>query len=436
MPLRVVELIAKKRAGDELAANELASLVDGYVRGNVPDYQMAAWLMAVCWRGMTLRETTDLTLLLARSGEMLDLGELGARAVDKHSTGGVGDKTTLAVAPLVAACGVPVAKLSGRGLGFTGGTLDKLESIPGFRVSLTTEEFVRQVERIGLAIASQSSDLAPADGKLYALRDVTATVESMPLIASSVMSKKLAAGAGSIVLDVKAGRGAFMKRVEDAISLAEVMVSIGRGAGRRVSAVISSMEQPLGNMVGNSLEVYEAVLTLRGEGPADFTMLVRALGERCLLTARAATSPEQAAEMLDRAWLSGDGLAKLAEMVEAQGGDPIYIEKPHLLPRTDLNVEVLAPRSGYLQAIDAEAVGLTAGALGAGRARKGDPVDPAVGMILGHKVGDWVEEGEPLLEIHARSHDDVQMAARRLLAAIEIGDEAVSPPVLIHAIID
>ena len=436
MPPRVVDLIAKKRAGGALTAGELATFVNGYVRGDVPDYQVAAWLMAVCWRGMTLRETTDLTLLLARSGAMLDLGELGARAVDKHSTGGVGDKTTLAVAPLVAACGVPVAKLSGRGLGFTGGTLDKLESIPGLRVALTAEEFVRQVERIGLAIASQSADLAPADGKLYALRDVTATVESIPLIASSVMSKKLAAGAGSIVLDVKAGRGAFMKRVENATSLAEVMVSIGRGAGRRVSAVISSMEQPLGNAVGNALEVREAVLTLRGEGPADFTMLVRALAERCLLTARAAASPEEATEILDRAWRSGAGLAKLAEMVEAQGGDPIYVEKPYLLPRTDLNVEVLAPRSGYVQAIDAEVVGLTVGELGAGRARKGDPVDPAVGVVLGAKVGDRVEAGEHLLEIHARSQDDVEVAARRLLAAIEIGDEAVRAPLLIHAIIE
>ena len=436
MPPRIVDLIARKRAGGELSADELAALVDGYLRGDVPDYQVAAWLMAVCWRGMTRRETTDFTLLLARSGEMLDLGALGARAVDKHSTGGVGDKTTLAVAPLVAACGVPVAKLSGRGLGFTGGTLDKLESIPGLRVSLSTDELIRQVERIGIAVASQSADLAPADGKLYALRDVTATVESIPLIASSVMSKKLAAGAGSIVLDVKAGRGAFMKRVEDATTLAETMVEIGRGAGRRVSAVISSMEQPLGNAVGNALEVREAVQTLRGEGPADFTALVRTLAERCLLTSRAAARQEEAAEMLDRAWRSGAGLAKLAEMVEAQGGDRGYVESPDLLPRAPIVEVVRAPRVGYVRSIDAEEVGLTAGALGAGRARKGDPVDPAVGIVFGRKVGDRVEAGAALAEVHARRREDVEPAARRLLAAIEIGEGAVAPQPLILAIRD
>ena len=318
--MHAVDLIRKKRDGGELSRDEIAFLVRGFTAGEIPDYQVSAWLMAVLLRGMSDRETTDLTLAMARSGGTLDLGPLGARCADKHSTGGVGDKTTLVVAPLVAACGVPVAKLSGRGLGFSGGTLDKLESIPGFRAHLSADEFRGVLERVGLVIAGQSADLAPADGRLYALRDVTATVESIPLIASSVMSKKLAAGAGSIVLDVKHGSGAFMKTLADARLLAETMVAIGRLADRRMGAVISSMEQPLGRAVGNGLEVREAIETLRGDGPADLVALCRELAAQMLVAAEAASDRDAALAWVDDALDSGRAFAKLAEFVAAQGG--------------------------------------------------------------------------------------------------------------------
>ena len=432
--MRTVELIRKKRDGEELTAAEVEHLVQGYVDGTVPDYQMAAWLMAVCWRGMTLRETADLTAALVHSGKVADLGDLGARAVDKHSTGGVGDKTTLVVAPLVAVTGVPVAKMSGRALGFTGGTLDKLEAIPGFRCGLSLEEFRGKLLRHGLAIAGQSADLAPADGKLYALRDVTGTVDCVPLIASSVMSKKIAAGAGAIVLDVKIGRGAFMKTLDDATSLARTMVEIGRAAGRRVTAVVSDMSQPLGRAVGNALEVREAIQALRCQGPADLTDLCRELAVRMLLAAGAAQTRQEASERVETAWRSGRGLAKLVELVEAQGGDPNVVDRPELLPTAPSVVDVPAAKGGYVRGIDAEQVGLAVAALGAGRRRKGDQVDPAVGVVLHAKVGDRVEAGQPLLTIHARSPDDAAVAAQ-VGGAFEIGAEAPVRPALVHAVL-
>lgn len=430
-----VDLIQKKRDGEPLAAAEIDHLVRGCITGEVPDYQLAAWLMAVCWRGMTLQETTDLTLALARSGEMMDLGALRERTADKHSTGGVGDKTTLVVAPLAAAAGVPVAKLSGRGLGFTGGTLDKLESIPGFGCDLSPAEFRARLARHGLVIASQSASLAPADGKLYALRDVTATVQSIPLIASSVMSKKLAGGAAAIVLDVKAGRGAFMKTAVEARDLAETMVQIGRNAGRRVAAVVSDMSQPLGFAVGNALEVREAVETLRGHGPEDLTRLCRELGTRMLVAARAAETPAEAGKLLDRAWLSGAGVAKLVELVESHGGDARFVDDPDRLPSAPVVEDVAAPGGGFVQAIDALEVGLLVGALGAGRARKGDAVDPAVGVVLRAKVGDRVGASQTLASVHARSREAALAARKRLLRAYTLGPEAPTRPELILDVI-
>ena len=430
-----VDLIRKKRDGGELTRDEIAGLVRGFTDGAIPDYQISAWLMAVCLRGMTDRETTDLTLAMAASGQTLDLGSLGARCADKHSTGGVGDKTTLIVAPLVAACGVPIAKLSGRGLGFSGGTLDKLESIPSFRAYLSGEEFVSILERVGLVVAGQSADLAPADGRLYALRDVTGTIESIPLIASSVMSKKLAAGARSIVLDVKYGRGAFVKTLADARWLAETMVEIGRRAGRRMGAVISSMEQPLGRAVGNALEVREAISTLRGDGPADLVALCRELAAQMLLTAEAATDRDAALARVDEALGSGRGFAKFVEFVGAQGGDVSVVERPERLPRAPIVQDTRADVGGYVQAIDAESVGLIVAALGAGRMKKGDPVDPAVGIVLRRKVGDQMLADETLAEVHARTPADAAAARARLAAAIRIGAEPVEPPALIGAIL-
>jgi pyrimidine-nucleoside phosphorylase len=433
--MRTVDLVRKKRDGRELSADELSFLIRGYTAGDIPDYQVAAWLMAVCWHGMTLRETTDLTLALARSGEMVDLGEFGPTSVDKHSTGGVGDKTTLVVGPLVAAAGVPVPKLSGRALGFTGGTLDKLESIPGFRANLTPGEFRANLARVGLVIASQSADLAPADGKLYALRDVTATVASVPLIASSVMSKKLAAGAGAIVLDVKVGRGAFMKTTAEAWLLAETMVEIGRGADRRVAAIVSDMSQPLGQAVGNALEVREAVETLQGDGPADLVELCRTIAGRMLLATRAAADEVEAYRRVEEVWRSGQALAKLAEFVAAQGGDPRLAEQPGLLPTAPVVGDLLAARSGYVQLVDAEEVGLIVSTLGAGRQRKGDQVDPTVGVVLRAKVGERVATGQPLLTVHARTPEALALASERLGRAVVVGDERPAPPTLIHGVL-
>jgi pyrimidine-nucleoside phosphorylase len=391
--------------------------------------------MAVFLRGMTYEETTALTLAIVNSGDRLDLSGIAPFVVDKHSSGGVGDKTTLAVIPLVAACGVTIAKMSGRALDFTGGTLDKLESIPGFRANLTTEEFMAQVRECGLVVAGQSKDLAPADGKLYALRDVTATVDCMPLIAASIMSKKIASGANGIVLDVKVGRGAFMETEERALELAQTMVRIGRGLGRRVTAVLSDMNQPLGDAVGNALEVKEAVDTLQGHGPEDFTQHCLTIGSQMLLLAGRVKTDAKGQALLKEKIASGTGFAKLKQMVAAQGGDTAYLDDPSRLPRAQFIREFPAPRSGYVSAIDAREVGLTAALLGAGRQKKGDPVDHAVGMVFQRKVGDYVKSGQPILTIHANSEEKLEAAEQRLAAAIQLSRSKPAPLLLIHRIL-
>jgi pyrimidine-nucleoside phosphorylase len=433
--MRVVDLINKKRLGESLSADEINFIIAGFTAGEVPDYQMAAWLMAVVFRGMDRRETTDLTLAMAHSGSMLDLSGLGQVVADKHSTGGVGDKTTLVVAPLVASTGLAVGKMSGRGLGFSGGTLDKLESIPGFRASLSQEEFIDQIRRIGLVVASQTGELAPADGKMYALRDVTGTVESIPLIASSVMSKKIAAGAGVIVLDVKVGRGAFMKTEEDGVALATTMVEIGHGVGRKVSAVISGMDQPLGNAVGNALEVREAIDTLRRQGPADFLNLCLAVASQMMVVAgRCADAQEAKGQLLARLF-SGDAMAKFRQWITAQGGDPTVVDNPALLPKASMVEEVTSPQAGFVAAIDAESLGLAVVGLGGGRARKGDPVDPAVGLVLKAKVGDRVQVGTPLVAVHANDAARMAEARDRVAAAYRFGTVPPIKPRLILRII-
>jgi pyrimidine-nucleoside phosphorylase len=434
-PMRAVDIIATKRDGGALTTEQIAWLIEGYTNGSVPDYQMAAWAMAVVLRGMDDRETADLTLAMARSGDMLDLHDLAPLTVDKHSTGGVGDKTTLVLAPLVAAVGLPVAKMSGRGLGFSGGTVDKLESIAGFRTALSAEEFRRAVREIGLVVAAQSGDLAPADKQLYALRDVTATVESIPLIAASVMSKKLAAGADCIVLDVKYGSGAFMPTLDAARDLAERMVAIGRHAGRRVAAVLSSMQQPLGYAIGNALEVREAIATLRGHGPTDLVELCLGLGGQLVQLAGLRDSDAAARELLVQALESGAAWQKFQQMVANQGGDLAVIEAPERLPTAPIQVDLPAPQAGFVTAITGQPIGLAVNDLGGGRARKEDAIDPSVGVVLRAKIGDAVYLGQPLLTIHAASHAAAETAATRLLAAYRIGELPVEPPPLIEEVV-
>jgi pyrimidine-nucleoside phosphorylase len=397
--MRTVELIEKKRDGDRLTGEEVAFLVDGYTKGEIPDYQMAAFCMAVVWRGMDIRETADLTAAMVATGARLDLRRFGG-VVDKHSTGGVGDKTTLVVAPLVAACGLPVAKMSGRGLGFSGGTLDKLESIAGYRVDLSTKEFVAQLERIGIVVTGQTEDLAPADGKLYALRDTTGTVPAIPLIASSIMSKKIAAGANAVVLDVKVGSGAFMKGLPSARLLARTMVAIGKAHGLRVTCELTDMDQPLGRAVGNSLEVAEAIATLRGDGPPDLVALTRLAGVEMLLLGGKARDRAAALRRIDAAIADGSGLTKLRELVVAQGGDPRMVDDPGRLPRAP-RVEILrATRTAYVRRIAADEIGLASVRLGAGREKKGDPIDHRTGIVLQAKVGMRVEQGAAFAEVH------------------------------------
>ena len=418
--MRPAELIEAKRDGHEHSASEIAELILAYARDEVPDYQMAAWCMAVYFRGLTGAETFALTDAMIHSGDTLDLGAaLGRRVVDKHSTGGVGDKTSIAVGPIVAACGVPFGKMSGRGLGHTGGTLDKLEAIPGFRVELTTEEFVAQVREIGLAIVGQSADLVPADKKLYALRDVTATVDIMPLIASSIMSKKLAAGAEAIVLDVKVGDGAFMKTREDARILAEQMIDLGHRAGREVVCLLTDMDQPLGAAVGNALEIREAVETVRGEGPADFTELVLDASARLLALSDLGIDLAEGRRRAGAAIADGSALATYERWVQAQGGDPDVAA----LPAAPVVREVRAPRSGTVERLGAFAVGIAALELGAGRRTKADTIDHAVGVVCRAKRGDQVANGAILAEIHAADDRSAATAADTVLAAYEIGDE-------------
>ncbi|WP_139994586.1 pyrimidine-nucleoside phosphorylase [Paenibacillus paridis] len=403
--MRSVDLIQKKRDGGELTASELTFLIDGYSRGDIPDYQMSAWAMAVFFRGMTPKETAALTLAMANSGDQVDLGPISGIKVDKHSTGGVGDKTTLILAPLVASAGIPVAKMSGRGLGHTGGTIDKLESIEGFRTELSREKFMNQVNEIGLSVIGQSGNLAPADKKLYALRDVTATVESIPLIASSVMSKKIAAGADAIVLDVKTGSGAFMKTLEDSEKLAQAMVNIGTEVGRNTAAVISDMDQPLGFAIGNALEVQESIETLKGHGPEDLTELCLTLGAHMVVLGGKADTIAEARKLLEERISSGAALAKFKSFVSAQGGDPSIVDAPDRLPQAPVVIEVKASIAGFVNAIEAEQLGLAAMLLGAGRATKDAVIDYAVGVMLCKKVGDAVAAGETIALLHVREEN-------------------------------
>lgn len=431
--MRMIDIIEKKRNGKELATEEINFFVKGYTEGTIPDYQASALAMSIYFQDMSDREIADLTMAMVHSGETLDLSAIHGIKVDKHSTGGVGDTTTLVLAPLVAALGVPVAKMSGRGLGHTGGTIDKLESIQGFHVEITTDQFIDLVNREKVAIIGQTADLAPADKKLYALRDVTATVDSIPLIASSIMSKKIAAGADAIVLDVTTGAGAFMKNEEDAIRLAETMVRIGNHVGRKTMAVISDMSQPLGYAIGNALEVKEAIDTLKGEGPDDLTELVLALGSQMVVLAGKATTLEEARNMLKEAIASGAGLAKFKKFVANQGGDPSVIDHPEKLPQAKYAIDLPAKTSGYVSKMVADQIGVAAMMLGAGRATKEDKIDFAVGIVLRKKVGDRVEAGEPLATIYA-NREAVEDVKEKIYDNITISDHGEEPK-LIHKII-
>lgn len=418
--MRMYDIIMKKRNGGELTTEEINFFVEGYTKGEIPDYQVSALMMAIYFQKMTKAETHALTMAMTNSGDVLDLSEIQGIKVDKHSTGGVGDKTSLALAPMVAACGIPVAKMSGRGLGHTGGTIDKLESFEGFSTGISTEKFIENVNHIDIAIMGQTADLAPADKKLYALRDVTATVDNLSLIASSIMSKKLAAGADAIVLDVKTGSGAFMKNEEDAKALAKEMVDIGNAAGRRTIAVISDMDQPLGRAVGNALEVKEAIATLKGQGPEDFETLCLTLGSQMLLAGGKAKTEAEAEEMLKQVIADGSALKKLAEFVEAQGGDSKAVYEPELLPKASIVQSIPAPDTGYIQHIACDEVGICSLMLGGGRETKESEIDLAVGLVLEKKVGDYVEAGEPLAYIHANDEAKCAAASKRYIKAVTI----------------
>lgn len=433
--MRAVDIIIQKRDGKELTTQQIEFFVKGIASGEIPDYQAAAWAMAVLINGMNERETTDLTLAMARSGEMLDLSTVVPVAVDKHSTGGVGDKTTLVVEPTVAACGLPVGKMSGRGLGFSGGTLDKMESIPGYRTNLSQQEFIDQLGRIGLVLTGQSGDLAPADGKLYALRDVTGTVPSLPLIASSIMSKKIAAGAQAIVLDVKVGVGAFMETVEEARDLAARMVAIARLSGREAVALLSDMNQPLGEAVGNALEVREAIDTFHGAGPADFREHCLVVASHMLVLGKKAPDLGIARSMAETALQDGRAWAKFRQLVEAQNGDLSVVDHPEQLPSAPVIETVAAPRSGWLRGINARVVGETSVILGAGRQKKEDLIDHGVGLVVHHKVGDRVEVGRPLFTIYARSGMDAAQASQSLLEAHSWADQPVDPLPLFYDVV-
>lgn len=432
-----LSIIEKKRDGRPLSAEEIRFFVDGYTRGDIPDYQAAAWCMAVYLNGMSRQETVDLTLAMAESGDMLDLSSvLGTVVLDKHSSGGVGDKTTLVVLPLVVACRVPIAKMSGRGLSFSGGTLDKLESISGFNTNLTLEQFIAQVRDKGIVLCGQTADLAPADAKLYALRDVTGTVPSKPLIASSIMSKKIAAGANAIVLDVKCGSGAFMQSIDDARELVHIMVDIGTGLGRKVTALISDMSQPLGCAVGNALEVREAIDTLQGRGPADFIEHCLVVAGHMLRLAGKSQSEDLADSrpVLQEKLESGAAWEVFRRLVDAQGGDVAQIDQPDRLPGAPVIVAVPSPTSGRLSAIDAREIGIAALELGAGRHKKEDPVDHAVGLVIHHKIGDLTQAGDPLFTVHARSEEAARQASQRVLAAHQWSEQVTRPPLFYDVI--
>lgn len=431
--MRMVDLIEKKRDGQILTKAEIDFIINGYTNGEIPDYQMSALLMAIFYKDMTDEEISNLTLAMANSGEIIDLSTIAGIKVDKHSTGGVGDTTTLVLAPLVASVGVPVAKMSGRGLGFTGGTLDKFESIPGFKIKLSDQEFIDAVNKSQVAVIGQSGNLAPADKKLYALRDVTATVDSIPLIASSIMSKKIAAGADAIVLDVTTGEGAFMKKIADAKRLAETMVRIGKLAGRQTMAVISDMSEPLGEAIGNSLEVVEAIDTLNGRGPADLTEMCYVLGSQMVVLAKKADSLTEARAMLEEALHSGKALEKFRELIANQGGDVSVVDQPEKILTARYQFELPAKATGFVTKLVANEIGIAAMLLGAGRKTKEDAIDHAVGLKLHKKVGEKITAGESLLTIYANS-EDVSAVEALLYDNIEIGETPVEPK-LIHAII-
>jgi pyrimidine-nucleoside phosphorylase len=433
--VRAVDIIIKKRDRLELSREEIEAFVQGYTSSEIPDYQAAAFAMAVMLNGMTERETADLALAMAHSGEMLDLSDITRVVVDKHSTGGVGDKTTLAAEPLAAACGLAVGKMSGRGLGFSGGTLDKMESIPGYRTDLSVDEFRRQMRRIGLVLTGQSGDLAPADGKFYALRDVTGTVPSIPLIASSIMSKKLAAGAQAIVLDVKLGLGAFMTELPLAQQLAELMVAIARQAGRKAVALLSDMNQPLGRAVGNALELKEAIETLQSGGAPDFRLHCLTVAGYMLALGGKANDADEGRALAERALTSGKGWDKFQELVTAQGGDVAFIRQPERLPGARWIHDLKAGRSGYLSEVNARVVGETAVRLGAGRAKKSDSIDYGVGIIVYPKVGDYVQSGDTLFAIHANDEALLAKAAEQLDGAVKWSDEPVAPLPLYYGVV-
>ncbi|KKB36438.1 pyrimidine-nucleoside phosphorylase [Bacillus thermotolerans] len=429
--MRMVDLIQKKRDGQQLSTEEIQWIIEGYTNDTIPDYQISALMMAIYFKGMTEQERADLTMAMVASGDQIDLSAIDGVKVDKHSTGGVGDTTTLVLGPLVAAVGVPVAKMSGRGLGHTGGTIDKLESISGFHVEINKDEFIDLVNKNKLAVVGQSGNLTPADKKLYALRDVTATVNSIPLIASSIMSKKIAAGADAIVLDVKTGAGAFMKTLEDSRELAQAMVRIGNNVGRRTLAVISDMSQPLGWAIGNALEVNEAIQTLKGEGPEDLTELCLVLGSQMVYAAGQAETLEDARQQLIKVINTGEALEKFKTFVAAQGGDASVVDDPSKLPQAKYQIELPAKEAGYVSSIVADQIGTAAMWLGAGRATKDSVIDLGVGIVLTKKIGDEVKAGEPLAVIHSNT-EEVNHVKEELYRSILLSKEPVTPPVLIH----
>lgn len=426
--MRAVDIIIKKRDKQELSKEEINFLIENFTSGEIPDYQMSAFAMAVLLNGMSHQEITDLTLAMAASGDQLDLSEFGGLVIDKHSTGGVGDKTTLVVAPIVAACGLSVGKMSGRGLGFSGGTIDKLESIPGFKSDLSTEEFITQLREHGIVLTGQSLDLAPADGKLYALRDVTGTVQSIPLIASSVMSKKIASGANAIALDVKVGRGAFMKNLEEARELAEVMVAIGKLSERRVIAVLSQMDQPLGVAVGNALEMKEAIEMLNGHGPDDFHVHCIDLSAYMLILGKKVPDLESGRKMAQDAIDNGRALEKFRELIQTQHGDVNMIDHPELLPTASMVIPITADFAGWVKVVDAQDVGESSVEIGAGRQKKGDVIDQAVGIMVRVKVGDRVEAGQTLFDVHVNDRKAFETVFQKLKTSVEISNEPVEPP--------
>lgn len=433
--MRMYDLIMKKRNGNALSNDEINFMVQGYTKGEIPDYQMSAMTMAIYFQGMNEQETLALTMAMAHSGDMLDLSDIKGIKVDKHSTGGVGDKTSLALTPMVAALGIPVAKMSGRGLGHTGGTIDKLESFTGFSTAISEEQFKENVNRIGIAIMGQTADLAPADKKLYALRDVTATVDNMSLIASSIMSKKLAAGADAIVLDVKTGSGAFMKKEADAFLLAKEMVRIGNDAGRKTTAVISDMDQPLGFAVGNALEVREAIDTLKGNGPEDFVELCLTLGSQMVVAGGKAESVEEARKMLAKVLEDQSALDKLAEFIGAQGGDKALVYHPEGLPKASLIEEIVSPVDGYIEHIVCDEIGICSLILGGGRETKESEIDLSVGLVLSKKVGDYVKRGESLATIHANDSEKLRLAKDRFIKAYTFSETPVEKKKLIKGIV-